>query len=111
MRLVLAAACLFAAPAFALDCPSISADAERLACWDAAAREACAVTDWSAANSSIGAVKMTGAASCKTGLATIRLYDGDRFVGAEQAVIEGFAFQAYVDGNAADPRPLFSISE
>ena len=111
MRLVLAAACLFAGPALALDCPSVTDDGERLACWDAAAGEGCAVTDWTAAESSIGGVKLSGAASCKAGLVTIRLYDGDRFVGAGQAVIEGFAFQAYIDGQAADPRPLFSISE
>ncbi len=65
--------------------------ATALACDDHVGK--CDLEAWRASASSMG-VSIDGSATCDKGSATIRLYDGDKFLGVANGFIEGHALQA-----------------
>ena len=47
-----------------------------------------------------------GSATCEEGFMNIRLYDGEKFIGTADGVIEGHAAKAIATGILAKPRDL-----
>ena len=55
----------------------------------------CELEAWVAnRNATVGLVSIDGSATCDKGSATIRMYDGDKFLGVVRGQIQGHAFQA-----------------
>lgn len=53
----------------------------------------CKVEAWRA-NSAMNMLMIEGSATCDSGMATIRLYDGEKFLGVAQDAVEGHALNA-----------------
>jgi len=53
----------------------------------------CKLEAWRA-NSVMSMLMIEGSATCNSGMATIRLYDGEKFLGVAQGVVEGRALNA-----------------
>ena len=53
----------------------------------------CKLEAWRA-NSAMSMLMIEGSATCNSGMATIRLYDGEKFLGVAQGVVEGHALNA-----------------
>ena len=64
----------------------------------------CTLEAWRA-NAVMGMLMIEGSATCDAGMATIRLYDGKKFVGVAQGVVEGHALNA-VATNIPAPKSL-----
>lgn len=56
---------------------------------------ACDIEDWRSVDM-FGNLVVEGVAACDTGMITIRLYDGDVFLGVANGFIKGHAFSAIV---------------
>lgn len=60
----------------------------------------CTLEAWRA-NAAMGMLMIEGSATCDAGIATIRLYDGKKFLGVAQGVVEGHALNAMATNIAA----------
>ena len=54
----------------------------------------CTLEAWRANAAPLGMLMIEGSATCDAGMATIRLYDGKKFLGVAQGVVEGHALNA-----------------
>ena len=54
----------------------------------------CKLEAWRANSAPMGMLMIEGSATCNSGMATIRLYDGEKFLGVAQGVVEGHALNA-----------------
>ena len=54
----------------------------------------CELEAWRANPAAMGMVSIDGSATCDSGSATIRLYDGAKFLGVATGIIRGHALQA-----------------
>jgi len=92
------------------ECHATDVPQERLECYDEKVGailesldtpETCALESWTFTQDQ-GVIQLSGTTSCRYGLLTYRLYDGETgaFVGADKAFIRGFAFQDALPGTA-----------
>lgn len=70
--------------------------ASALACDDHVGK--CELEAWRANSAAMGMVMIDGSATCNNGTATIRLYDGDKFLGVADGFVEAHALQAVASG-------------
>ena len=70
-----------------------------LACDDHVGK--CKLEAWRANSAGMGLVMIEGSATCDRGRATIRLYDGDKFLGVATGLVRGHALQAAATDIAA----------
>ena len=58
----------------------------------------CKLEAWRANKAGSSMLMIDGSATCDKGSATIRLYDGDKFLGVATGFVEGHALQAVATG-------------
>ena len=70
----------------------------------------CVVEDWRVDDNGPH-IGIEGVTSCKSGKISIRLYDGDKFVGVTDGYIEGYIFEDWIVNAPAveDPRIKYFI--
>lgn len=92
------------------ECHGLDVPQERLDCYDEKVGailqglddpEHCAVETWKYTSES-GVIQISGTTTCRYGLLTYRLYDGETgaFLGSDKTFIRGFAFQDALPGQA-----------
>lgn len=54
----------------------------------------CELEAWRAQPTAMGLLSIDGSATCDKGHATIRMYDGDKFLGVATGLVQGHALQA-----------------
>ena len=75
-----------------------------LACDDHVGK--CKLEAWRALSPVSGLLPIDGSATCDKGFINIRLYDGEKFIGTADGVIEGHVAQAFAQGISAKPKDL-----
>lgn len=58
--------------------------------------EDCKVDGWRHYEDPLGIIAIDGSTTCECGRVHIRAYDGDRFIGADTAFVEGYKFSARI---------------
>ena len=66
----------------------------------------CNLEAWRALAPVRGLMPIDGSATCDKGFINIRLYDGKKFIGTADGVIEGHVAQAFARGISAKPTNL-----
>ncbi len=75
-----------------LFCASLVGFGVAVACDDHMGK--CTLEAWRANLAPMGMLMIEGSATCDAGMATLRLYDGKKFLGVAQGVVEGHALNA-----------------
>lgn len=72
----------------------------------------CKIEDWRSTMVLGNILQIEGVTTCKKGMIHIRLYDGEKFIGLGQGIIEGNTFTTMTQGvsNPANLKIKYSVS-